>query len=274
MKYLTALSILLTMVGCKDAPKDKTVEVEQQGNTEDISSRFSIEVLDDEALQIIDPKSEIEVLASGFEWTEGPLWIAEGNYLLFSDIPNNKVYKLDAKNDTLTYLHPSGFSGENFTGKEPGSNGLLLNQKGELVLMQHGNRGVAKMNATLDAPRADYTVLVGNYEGKRFNSPNDGAFDKAGNLYFTDPPYGLPEGMDDPGKELDFQGVLLPFGHWGTSAGGHFDPPERNRALPGQPNPICCGIRSGTCRLVRLWTGRGWKDQKQETFFRYHPSDR
>ncbi len=207
MKYLTALSILLTMVGCKDAPKDKTVEVEQQGNTEDISSRFSIEVLDDEALQIIDPKSEIEVLASGFEWTEGPLWIAEGNYLLFSDIPNNKVYKLDAKNDTLTYLHPSGFSGENFTGKEPGSNGLLLNQKGELVLMQHGNRGVAKMNATLDAPRADYTVLVGNYEGKRFNSPNDGAFDKAGNLYFTDPPYGLPEGMDDPGKELDFQGV-------------------------------------------------------------------
>ena len=204
MKKLTCIivaSILLFGASCKESSK-KTIPVEG------IASPFSIEILDDEALQIIDPKSKIEILASGFAWTEGPLWIEEGNYLLFSDIPNNKVYKLDPKNnDTVTYLHPSGFSGTNFTGEEPGSNGLLLNKDGELVLMQHGNRQIAKMNAPLNSPSSEFTTLVDSYMGKKLNSPNDATFDKNGNLYFTDPPYGLPKRMDDEGKELDFQGI-------------------------------------------------------------------
>ena len=192
---------VLLLGSCKEVSKKSMP-------AEDISSSFSIEILDDQALQIIDPKSKIEVLASGFAWTEGPLWIKEGNYLLFSDIPNNKVYKLDPiNNDTVTYLHPSGFSGTSFTGEEPGSNGLMLNKDGDLVLMQHGNRQVAKMNAPIKSPKSDFTALVSTYLGKKLNSPNDGTFDNKGNLYFTDPPYGLPKRMDDPAKELKFQGI-------------------------------------------------------------------
>ncbi|GBF18558.1 MULTISPECIES: SMP-30/gluconolactonase/LRE family protein [Arenibacter] len=203
MKKITSIILgsALLLGACKESNK-KTIPDEAN------LAPLSIEILDDEALQIIDPKSKIEILASGFAWTEGPLWIKEGDYLLFSDIPNNKVYKLDPKNkDTVTYLHPSGFSGTDFTGEEPGSNGLLLNKEGELVLMQHGNRQVAKMNTPVSTPSSDFTTLVDSYMGKQLNSPNDATFDKNGNLYFTDPPYGLPKRMDDEGKELNFQGI-------------------------------------------------------------------
>lgn len=169
--------------------------------------QFSIEILDDRALELIVADAEIQIIGSGFEWTEGPLYVSDGDYLLFSDIPNNKVFKIDAEGNTSEYLYPSGFLGECSDCAEPGSNGLLLSPDGELVLMQHGERRVAKMTSSLDSPKPDYEVLVDNYEGKRFNSPNDGVFDAKGNLYFTDPPYGLPQQMDDPTKELDFQGV-------------------------------------------------------------------
>lgn len=203
---------LLTMVSsCKQEKKsaEKAIEtdkIESEDNIE-VTSKFSIEILDDSAKDILDPNAEITILASGFEWTEGPLYIEDGDYLLFSDIPSNKVYKLDAQNDTITYLNPSGFSGKNFTGAEPGSNGLLLSPKGDLILMQHGNRQVAKMSSFIATPNAAFTTVVDNFKGKRLNSPNDGCYDTMGNLYFTDPPYGLPKLMNDPEKEIDFQGV-------------------------------------------------------------------
>lgn len=168
---------------------------------------FSIEILADEALELIHPDTKIEVIGSGFEWTEGPLWIDDGNYLLFSDIPKNKIFKIDNNGNTSEYLHPSGYSGDGDYGKEPGSNGLLLSPDGDLVLLQHGDRRVAKMKTSLNDPKPEYETLADNYKGKKFNSPNDGTFDTDGNLYFTDPPYGLPKQMDDPTKELDFQGV-------------------------------------------------------------------
>lgn len=198
---IVILLIVVLLNACKGEKKVAVVE------KEDISTKFSIEILDDGALAYIDPKASIDILASGFDWTEGPLWVSDGNYLLFSDIPKNKVYKWDAQHDTVTYLFPSGFSGAQFDGQEPGSNGLLMNKKGELVLMQHGNRQVAKMIAPLNDPKPDFETLVDNYKGKHLNSPNDGVFDGNGNLYFTDPPYGLPGQMEDPHKELDFQGV-------------------------------------------------------------------
>ena len=202
--------IILSMVSCKQAPK-KASEKQEPVSREvvAISDAFAIEILDEEALKIIDSTAAVEVLASGFAWSEGPLWIDEGKYLLFSDIPNNKVFKWDSQTkDTTTYLHPSGFLGEvGDDFKEPGSNGLTLDSNGQLVLMQHGERRVARMTAPLSQPKPEFEPLVDNYEGKRFNSPNDGCFDKQGNFYFTDPPYGLPKGMDDPEKELDFQGV-------------------------------------------------------------------
>ena len=169
--------------------------------------QFSIEILDDVALELINPDTEIQVIGSGFTWTEGPLYIADGDYLLFSDIPNNKVFKIDGEENTSEFLYPSGFLGSCSDCAEPGSNGLLLSPSGELVLMQHGERRVAKMTSALDDPKPEYEALADNYEGKKFNSPNDGVFDSDGNLYFTDPPYGLPKQMDDPTKELDFQGV-------------------------------------------------------------------
>lgn len=209
---VTCMALLLTLaLACKQqkkAPEDATgITASETSAPSDITSKFAIEIFDDRAIEIINSDAKIEVLASGFEWTEGPLYVEDGNYLLFSDIPNNKVYKLDAQNDTITYLHPSGFSGEDFTGAEPGSNGLLLSPQGDLVIMQHGNRQVAKMNAPIASPKVDYTTIVNRYQGKRFNSPNDGVYDTEGNLYFTDPPYGLPGQMEDPEKELEFQGV-------------------------------------------------------------------
>lgn len=208
---LVLIVILLTAYGCKQEKKGAIEEPEpvqtQNKVTDAVSAKFAIEILAETAKAMIDPDAKIEVLARGFKWTEGPLYVEKGDYLLFSDIPKNKVYKLDTGKDTLTYLYPSGFSGENFSGAEPGSNGLLLSPEGDLILMQHGNRQIVQMNAPLSDPKEDYLVLADNYNGSRFNSPNDGCYDAQGNLYFTDPPYGLPGQMNDPEKELDFQGV-------------------------------------------------------------------
>ena len=198
MRTVFILSFFI-LLGCKNATEKKV-------NT--LKDRFSIEILDDEALQIISPNTEIKEIASGFTWTEGPLWIEEGNYLLFSDIPTNKVFKIDSNGKTTGFLDPAGYTGEISRDGEMGSNGLLLNQDGDLVLLQHGDRRIAKMDATLDSPNPKYITLVDSYNGKKFNSPNDGVFDSDGNLYFTDPPYGLQDGVNDLGKELDFQGVF------------------------------------------------------------------
>ncbi|MEM6966365.1 MAG: SMP-30/gluconolactonase/LRE family protein, partial [Bacteroidota bacterium] len=164
---------------------------------------------EDIATSIIDTSAKIEIIAEGFTWTEGPLWIEDGQFLLFSDIPQNKVYKLDNQYHLSTFLHPSGYTGTGDYGDEPGSNALVLNQNQELVLLQHGDRRVAKMSATLQNPQPAYLTLVDNYKGKKLNSPNDGVYDRHGNFYFTDPPYGLPQKMDDSTKELNFQGVYF-----------------------------------------------------------------
>jgi len=197
---LSFILIAFLLTNCKQAKSSET-EIEKS-----TPAKFRIEVFNDEALKVIDPDTPINILASGLTWTEGPLWVENGDYLLFSDIPNNKVYKL-SNNDTITYLQPSGSLDENFKGPEPGSNGLLLNSQGELVLLQHGERKVAKMDAPLNNPKPEYITLVDNYEGKRLNSPNDATYDAQGNLYFTDPAYGLPIQLEDLNKELDFQGV-------------------------------------------------------------------
>jgi gluconolactonase len=158
--------------------------------------------------QIIPENAVVEVLADGFEWTEGPLWLPEENKLIFSDIPNNSVFEWSENEGIKLYLKPSGYTGKEKRGGEAGSNGLLLSPEGELILCQHGDRKVAKMAAPLLSPKAEYITLADNYNGKKLNSPNDAAFHKNGDLYFTDPPYGLEKNVNDPKKELDFQGVF------------------------------------------------------------------
>ena len=157
--------------------------------------------------KIVDEQVKIEILAEGFEWAEGPVWLKTENKLLFSDIPNNCIYEWSEKNGLKLYLKPAGYLGEKPRGGEPGSNGLLLNAANELVLCQHGERRMAKMKSNLANPKPDFETLADNFEGKKLNSPNDAVYHKNGDLYFTDPPYGLEFRMDDPAKELDFQGV-------------------------------------------------------------------
>lgn len=151
---------------------------------------------------LIEPGTQIEMLASGFEWSEGPVWDRKGQFLLFSDIPNNSVMKWTREKGVELYLKPAGYTGVAAYGREPGSNGLVLDPQGRLISMEHGDRRVSLME-----PGGGKVTLVDRFEGKRLNSPNDGVLKSNGDLYFTDPPYGLAKGPDDPARELDFCGV-------------------------------------------------------------------
>ena len=187
---------MIFVFGC--TPKKQAEEVQKLGyETTGLIER------NDPAMEDLVPEgAAIEILATGFEWSEGPVWV--GDYLLFSDVPENTVYRWSEEDSISVYLKPSGYLAERLDKREPGSNGLALDQNGKLVLCQHGERQVAVMKSDLGNPLSVFEPLVTGYEEKRFNSPNDLVFDKSGGLYFTDPPYGLdPE--DE--KELDFQGV-------------------------------------------------------------------
>ena len=152
--------------------------------------------------ELVPKGAKLERLASGFEWSEGPVWDKRGQYLLFSDVPKNVVLKWQPGAKVVTFLKPSGYTGTKHRIGEPGSNGLLIDPNGRLILCQHGDRRVARLEAD-----GKFTTLADRYEGKRFNSPNDLALKSNGDLYFTDPPYGLEARNDDPAKELPFSGV-------------------------------------------------------------------
>ncbi|MDO1447398.1 SMP-30/gluconolactonase/LRE family protein [Rhodocytophaga aerolata] len=157
--------------------------------------------------QLIPKDAKIEVLATGFEWTEGPLWIKDGGYLLFSDIPNNAIMKWKAGEGIREFMKPAGYTGVATYGDEPGSNGLTLDKQGRLIICEHGDRRISRMDWN-----GGKQTLADNYMGKRFNSPNDAVVKSNGDVYFTDPPYGLPKKQDDPQRELDFFGVF----RWST----------------------------------------------------------
>jgi gluconolactonase len=153
--------------------------------------------------ELIPKDAKIEVLSSRFKWAEGPVWIKEGGFLLFSDVIANQVMKWKEGDGVSVYFRPSGYTGLYPYSKEPGSNGLMLDRKGQLVSCEHGDRRVSVLTHG-----GGKRTLVDNYQGKRLNSPNDGCFKSNGDLYFTDPPYGLPKLADDPQRELDFCGVF------------------------------------------------------------------
>lgn len=167
----------------------------------------SIERLDPALDKLIPPDAKIEVIGEGFAWCEGPVWVRDGKFLLFSDIPNNALMRWDSTSGAKLYLKPAGYTGKNSRGGESGSNGLVLDRQGRLILCQHGDRRVARLDSSWDNPQPKYVTLADRYEGKRLNSPNDAVVDSHGAIYFTDPPYGLEKNMDDPKKELSFQGV-------------------------------------------------------------------
>ena len=175
-------------------------------NTE-VQTIGSIEYLDPSLSAIIPENASVEILAEGFEWSEGPVWVESLEMLLFSDIPNNKVMKWTAAGGLEDYLAPSGFTGTFTDALEEGSNGLILDQEGRLLLCQHGDRRIARMDAPLDDPAPVFVTIAAQYDSMRFNSPNDAVMNRAGEIFFTDPPYGLTHGAEDSLKEIPFQGV-------------------------------------------------------------------
>lgn len=173
----------------------------------------SIERIDPALDSIITKNALPEIIAEGMEWSEGPLWVESEKMLLFSDVPRDTIFKWTEEKGKEVYLTPSGYTSDKKRGGEMGSNGLLLDANGKLVLCQHGNRQMARMETPLNQPKpvystlAAYVSLPGTNEAKRFNSPNDATYNKQGELFFTDPPYGLEKNMDDPLKVIPFQGV-------------------------------------------------------------------
>ena len=168
---------------------------------------MTIERLDPALDRLIAPDAAIEVIGEGYIWSEGPVWVKRGGYLLFSDIPNNVIHRYKQGEGVREYLKPSGYTGKAPRGGEVGSNGLTLDAAGSLVLAQHGDRRVARMDAPLENPKPSFVTLAARYQGKRFNSPNDLVFARTGDLYFTDPAYGLEKQWEDPAREIPFAGV-------------------------------------------------------------------
>ena len=157
---------------------------------------------------LISPGTKIEKLAGGFLFTEGPVWVRDGGYLLLSDPNNNLIYRWSQNDGVSIYRTHSGYTGMDIGEYgQPGSNGLTLDKEGRLTINEHGNRRVTRLEKN-----GQLTILANRYQGKRLNSPNDLVYRSDGALYFTDPPFGLPKFFDDPRKELPFSGVFCLIG--------------------------------------------------------------
>jgi gluconolactonase len=152
---------------------------------------------------IVPPNPKFERIAQGFLFTEGPVWVPEGGYLLFSDPNANTIYRWNPDGQVSVFRTKSGYTGVD-VGEygQPGSNGLTLDAEGRLTINEHGNQRVVRMERP-----GNLTVLADQYQGKRLNSPNDLVYRSDGALFFTDPPFGLPKAFDDLRKELRFSGV-------------------------------------------------------------------
>jgi gluconolactonase len=160
----------------------------------------SVERLDPALDQLLDKDVSIQKLAEGFDWSEGPVWM--GDHLLFSDVPMNMVFRWDEHSGIAIAFQPSGYTGKTPRGGEPGSNGLARDREGRLILCQHGDRRVVRREKD-----GRFVTIADQHRSRRLNSPNDVVVKSNGDIYFTDPPYGLVKNVDDPAKELPFQGV-------------------------------------------------------------------
>jgi len=163
--------------------------------------------------RIIAPDAQVEIIASGIKWAEGPVWVPQdGGYLLFSDPPANLMRRWSRKDGVSVFLDPSGIGGlDPKLVREAGSNGLGLDHQGRLLIANSGGRSIDR----LDLATKQRTVIADRYQGKRFNSCNDLTVSRAGAIYFTDPPYGFAQGDASPLKEAKQNGVY----RW-TARGG------------------------------------------------------
>ncbi len=167
----------------------------------------SLESLSPEFDNIVPPSTKLEIVAEGFEWSEGPVWVESEQSVLFSDVPRNLIYKWTDADGIEIFLKPSGYTGKKSRIGGKGSNGLALDQNNKLILCQHGDRQIGRLIGTLKDQHPLYESIVTHYNDKKINSPNDVIVDSKGNIYFTDPPFGMDKDLLPKSKELDFNGV-------------------------------------------------------------------
>lgn len=236
MRYFSwvMLTGLLISTACTEARSDRP----------DINNDH-IEIIHPRLSDLIDPDARWEVLSDGYQWAEGPSWDRQRQRLYFTDVPGNTAYVWTAQNGTTVFLDPSG--GERTEGfREPGANGLFYTENDDLLLANHGARAVQVVNLT-DKSRE---TIIGRYQGQRFNSPNDLVQAANGNIYFSDPPYGLEGLNDSPLKELDFNGVYRLSSDGGvtlltdtmTFPNGVALSPDENRLYIAQSDPNAAGV--------------------------------
>jgi gluconolactonase len=163
-----------------------------------------VEVFDGSVSDLIDPSEKAETLGTGYKWSEGPAWDKNSKRLYFTDVPSNKAFVWSKGKSVEVFLDPSGAALGGVKGfREPGANGLLLAYDGRLLICNHGKRALEAMNIST----GERETLVSTYNGKALNSPNDVIQASGGDIYFTDPPYGL-EGLNaSPLKEMKANGV-------------------------------------------------------------------
>ncbi len=197
------LTVLFVMSACAGSEGTNEQNSEADKIQENITAELVI--LDKEKQNAIRLAGPIRQMADELLFTEGPVWVPEG-YLLFTDVPANRIYRWDDQYGLSLYMEASGLDPKDAIDStylgNCGANGLLLDYENRLLICQHGNRRLVRIE-----PDSSITVLADRFRGKRFNSPNDVAIHSNGDLYFTDPPYGLPQGDQDPAKELAFNGV-------------------------------------------------------------------
>lgn len=191
----------LCLVGCSDATVETKAAQTETATYESVGSITTTRP------DIIDPNSKIENLGGDFGWSEGPVWVEKLDALLFTDVPGNTIWKFKEGEGLTEFLSPSGATPPlaDYTSS-PGANGLIMLGVNHILIPDHGNRALYKM----DIHSKEKKLLTDTFEGKRFNSPNDAVLHtQHRHLFFTDPPYGLKEQDDSPAKELDKNGVYI-----------------------------------------------------------------
>ena len=227
--YIYSLIILTGVIFSSCGSKKEVINTSSEESVNEVTQdqKCEVEFQDESVSDFLDKSIELEVLASGFEIAEGPVWVPSKKMFLFSDVKGNKIHSWTQDEGLNVFLSPSGHTGSVpfFEGCVLGSNGLTLDSDGQLIICQHGDRRLAKLSLD-NVSQEGLSTLVDKFEGKRFNSPNDLTVAANGDIYFTDPPYGMAELENDPAREIDYNGIYR------LSPEGEIQLLERNQTRP------------------------------------------
>ncbi|MFC7292309.1 SMP-30/gluconolactonase/LRE family protein [Hirschia litorea] len=192
--YILSSTACLALAACQHSTKPTK------------TNPVSFDIYDPRFADYISPSATAEILSEGHQWIEGPTWDKKRNTLYFTDVPQNTAYAWNSLDGVKVFLKPSGADLTADDGfREPGANGLLYLDDDTLLICNHGKRALERM----DLSTGKRSILASQYEGKKFNSPNDVIYASSGDMFFTDPPYGLTGINDSPLKEMKFNGVYL-----------------------------------------------------------------